>query len=97
MADRTAADLAARLREWHATATANGAEPVVPLYDDLAAAARLLVEQAEQVDRLRQLAGFLIDACATHRIDVPIHSSLLGLAADIAGGGVPEEGATDEQ
>ncbi len=36
--------------------------------------------------QLRELAGFLIDACATHRIDVPLHSSLLDLAADIAGG-----------
>lgn len=70
-----------------------------PEDDDLdrSAAARLR-QLTNENERLRELAGFLIDACATHRIDVPIHSSLLDLAADIASGdalaavGDPEEG-----
>jgi hypothetical protein len=35
--------------------------------------------------RLRELCGYLIDACAKHRIGVPFHSSLQDLMADIAG------------
>ena len=53
---------------------------------------------ADENRALRELTGFLIDACATHRIDVPINSSLLELAADIAGGGVlaaADRGDTD--
>lgn len=57
-------------------------------YHSLRAAAARLRQLTDDNERLRELAGFLIDACATHRIDVPINSSLLDLAADIAGGGV---------
>jgi hypothetical protein len=59
---------------------------------------RQLAAITAERDQLRELAGFLIDACATHRIDVPINSSLLDLAADIAGGGVlaaADRGVTD--
>ena len=41
-----------------------------------------------RLSALTELCGFLIDACATHRIPVPLNSSLLDLAAEIAGGGV---------
>lgn len=51
-----------------------------------AAAAARLRQLTNENERLRELAGFLIDACATHRIGVPIHSSLLDLAAAIAAG-----------
>jgi hypothetical protein len=47
-------------------------------------------ERDEAVDaaaRLRELCGFLIDACAEHGIPVPLNSSLLDLAADIASDG----------
>lgn len=57
--------------------------------DDRRAAAVALRHHANltaENARLRELCGYLIDACATHRIDVPIHSSLLDLVADIAGG-----------
>lgn len=57
-------------------------------YRLMGAAAARLRQLTDDNERLRELAGFLIDACATHRIDVPINSSLLDLAADIAGGGV---------
>lgn len=46
----------------------------------------LLAEARDEITRLRELCGFLIDAAATHRISVPLNSSLLDLAADIAGG-----------
>lgn len=66
------------------------------------AAADIIEQLAAERDRLadenralRELAGYLIDACATHRIDVPINSSLLDLAADIAGGAAADRGVTD--
>lgn len=52
----------------------------------IAAAPSLLAEARDEIARLRELCGFLIDAAATHRISVPLNSSLLDLAADIAGG-----------
>lgn len=54
----------------------------------LRAAADGLRQLADENRALRELAGFLIDACATHRIAVPFHSSLQDLMADIAGGAV---------
>ena len=51
-----------------------------------AASDALLAEARDEITRLRELCGFLIDAAATHRISVPLNSSLLDLAADIAGG-----------
>jgi hypothetical protein len=68
------------------------------------AAADIIEQLAAERDRLadenralRELAGFLIDACATHRIDVPINSSLLDLAADIAAAALAaaDRGVTD--
>jgi hypothetical protein len=50
-------------------------------------AARLLRRLAD----LTELCEFLIDACADHRISVPINSRLLELAADIAAGTGPQE------
>lgn len=44
--------------------------------------ANLLDENAQ----LRELCGYLIDACAKNRMAVPFHSSLQDLMADIAGG-----------
>ena len=96
MADRPDHDLADRPTELlaellHHRATQNaivrsyGIMPSSRAEDDdldRAAAARLR-QLTDDNERLRELAGFLIDACATHRIDVPINSSLLDLAADI--------------
>jgi hypothetical protein len=51
-----------------------------------------------EVQRLRELCGFLIDACAEHRIPVPLNSSLLDLAADIASdGGAAAVGSVDPE
>lgn len=55
------------------------------------AAADIIEQLAADHDRLtnenqalRELAGYLIDACAKHRIGVPFHSSLQDLMAEIA-------------
>jgi hypothetical protein len=54
----------------------------------LAAAGYAVVPAADvAAARLRELCGFLIDACAEHGIPVPLNSSLLDLAADIAADG----------
>jgi translation initiation factor 2B subunit (eIF-2B alpha/beta/delta family) len=92
---RTAARL---LREAHAASDAAAVRRVKQM-------ARIMAERDEAVDaaaRLRELCAFLIDACATHRIPVPINSSLLDLAADIASdggaaavGSVEPEGETE--
>ena len=50
----------------------------------------------DEITRLRELCGFLIDAAATHRIAVPLNSSLLDLAADIAGGALLDAPSTGE-
>ena len=60
-----------------------------PKRDDLHAAAVALRHHANltaENERLRELCGYLIDACAKNRIAVPFHSSLQDLMADIASG-----------
>ena len=59
-------------------------------------AADRLAEARDEIARLRELCGFLIDAAATHRISVPLNSSLLDLAADIAGGPALDAPSTGE-
>ena len=54
----------------------------------------LLAEARDEIARLRELCGFLIDAAATHRIAVPLNSGLLDLAADIAGGALLDAPST---
>ena len=61
-----------------------------------AASDALLAEARDEITRLRELCGFLIDAAATHRISVPLNSSLLDLAADIAGGPALDAPSTGE-
>lgn len=99
----SANDLADRLKYWSTTPYTG---PNVA--KDLRAAAALLREQAEQLDTLRNAIGdpdLLLDRAAalrsanTHR-RLSDYLVALADAADAlaaAGGGVPEEGATDEQ
>lgn len=64
-------------------ADAEGVIALIAAAPDLLAQVLPILRAHQQ---LVELCEFLIDACATHRIPVPINSSLLDLAADIAGG-----------